>query len=273
MAKVVRVLVAGVPVVSLPTQAWRKKATFKIGGKKPQPPSSKLYESFAPGATKELRKRFVREFQASLEFSQRNMKVEAEDFGEVLPDQPIRAFEGQIGLDEGEMAGLAQGFAEACEGFDLAIILGGNHAGGFLLYALPGKVARFDEHSDSCETPDTCNPGVARNSYVCAAIRNGLKSADEIVGVGVRQGKSPYEIASRAEGCSVFDVDVDVFAQKYGIKSAYGKGALSPDALVGAIRANKPKAMGFFEMVEGDEKAFELIVQLSIEAAIAIVKK
>ncbi len=273
MKKTIRVLVAGVPTCGLETQAWRKNATFKVRGKKPEVPTSKLFESFKPGATNRLRKRVVAALKESGELLRRDITAEVDDLGEIIPEEFARQFQGEYGLKEEDLVALAKQFAEQCKDYDLAVLLGGDHAGGLLLYAIEGKLARFDEHSDSCATPLACPSGVMRNNYVCTAIRAELKKAEEIKGVGVRQGEAPYEVALFAKDCSILDFDLDVLAQKYGVKSRYSKGNLSPDALVGAIRMNSPKAIGIFEFVDGDEVARELVEKLAIEAAIAACKK
>ncbi len=275
MKKTINVLIVGIPTAGLETQAWRRLATFKIRGKKPKVSTSKLFESFKRGATNQLRKRVAKAIEESGELLRRDITAHVEDAEEIIPEQFSKRFEGKYGLDETEMLGLAEEFVGLCEGKDLVILLGGDHTGGLLLYALDGKVARFDEHSDSCDTPLTCPPGVLRNNYVCTAIRLGLKTAGEIQGVGVREGTQTYELVSHASNADIFDIDLDVIAPKYGITTRHSKGNLSPDTLVGAIRANHPKAIGFFEAClddeasgKSDEKAIQLIETLAIEAAI-----
>ncbi|MFA6049170.1 MAG: hypothetical protein WC792_04495 [Candidatus Micrarchaeia archaeon] len=284
MKKTINVLVVGVPTAGLEVQAWRRLATFKIQKKKPKVSTSKLFESFKRGSTNQLRKRVAKAIEESGELLRRDITAHVEDAGEIIPEQFAKRFEGKYGLDENDMLGLSEEFAALCEGKDLVVLLGGDHAGGLLLYALEGNVARFDEHSDSCATPLTCSPGVLRNNYVCTAIRLGLKTEKEIQGVGVREGEQTYELASHATNADIFDIDLDVIAPKYGIATRHSKGNLSPDALVGAIRANCPRVVGFFEAVpehdasgadtgKVDEKTQTLIEQLAIEAAINCKKR
>ncbi len=266
-------MVAGVPTAGLPAQGWRHKVTFKVRGKTPEAPADKLFEAFVPGETNRLRRRVVRALKESGELSVRGVSVEVDDLGEIIPEGlASRNFQGSFGLGESEMVEAAKQFAEESKGYDLSILVGGDHAGALLLYGFEGRVARFDEHSDSCDSPDTCPKPVMRNNYVCAAIRVGLKSAGEILGVGIREGKGPYETVPHAKDCSVLDIDLDVLAQKHGVKTRYSKGNLSPDDLVGAVRANAPRAIGFFEAVEGDEAALALVEKLAVEAAIACAK-
>ncbi len=272
MRKVVNVIVAGVPTAARDVQEWRSKATFKIGGRKPTTPVSKLFQSFSPGVTDELRERVVRGLSESGALARRDITASVEDAGEFLLEGPYR-FNGSVGLDESEMTGLCREFAAECSGRDLVVLVGGDHAGGLLLYGFEGKVARFDEHSDACATPATCQAGVTRNNYVCVAIRAGLKLQGEITCVGVREGESPCETVRSASGAGVLDIDLDVLTEKHGIKTRYGKGNLSPDDLIHAVRLNKPRAIGFFEATPGDEKAIALVEKLVVEAAIARARK
>ncbi|MBI5176603.1 hypothetical protein HY995_00785 [Candidatus Micrarchaeota archaeon] len=273
MRKQVSVFLAGVPSVAIPTQEWRKRQTFRIAGRKPKVPSDKLFESFAGNETGWLRGRVKAALEGSVALLRRDISAIVTDGGEFHYDAP-RKFEGSSGLDEGEMAALAREFSQAASASDLAILLGGDHAGGILLYALPGKVARFDEHSDCCANPLACPRGeIARNNYVCAAVRNGFKKPEEIEGVGIREGAAFHPFVQRASGARVLDIDLDVLAEKFGIETEYGKGKLSPDDLVSAIRTNSPAAIGIFEAAKGDAKAAELVERLCVEAVAAVAKK
>ncbi len=188
----ISVKIAGVPSVGSPIQEWRKRSTFKVKGRKPDVPASKEFEAFVAGTTTWIRKRAANGIQESPEISRRDISVRVEDIGEFMLEDATR-YEGRVGFDEIELLALTREFASACADADVVILLGGDHAGGMLLYGLPGNVARFDEHSDGCDSPSTCPAGeVARNNYVCAVIRNNLKQPQEIVGVGVREGKSSH---------------------------------------------------------------------------------
>lgn len=272
MEKILKVLVAGIPISAQPIQEWRKNSTFKVAGKAPKVRKRLLAEEFVPGTTRWLRKPIVKALKDSALLFQRDFKTEVTDLGELtIPDMDDT--EGK-GIPETQLVQLAKDFAIRAQGFDLTILLGGDHTGGLLLYGFVGKVARYDEHSDACMTPDTCPSGsVERNNYVCAAIRNGLKIESTVLGVGVREGDAPYQITTHAQGASVMDIDVDVIAQKFGIKSDYSKGTLSPDDLVGAVRKSQPLVLGLFEMVEPDKLALKLAVELCEEAAVAATKR
>ncbi len=74
---------------------------------------------------------------------------------------------------------------------------------------------------------------------------------------------------THAHEADILDIDVDVLAEKHGVKTRYSHGTLSPDDLVGAVRRNKPRAIGVFEMEQGDEKAAALVEKLCVEAVIA----
>ncbi len=255
MKKTVRLLLFGVPTVGLDTQAWRSKATFKVAGKKPKVDLSKKFESFKPGLTNALRKRVVKSLNNSVELLRRDITAEVDDGGELYYNAP-RKFEGDTGLDEDEMMFLCEALRGSIANYDAVMIIGGDHAGGMILYALDGKVCRFDQHSDSCAKPLECPAGeVSRNTYVCAAIRRRLKKAADIVGVGVREGESAYPIEAVCSDAKIIDIDLDVIAPKYGIKTDYNKGVLSPDILVGAVRKCSPFGLGVFEVIDGDENA------------------
>ena len=246
--------------------------TFKVRGKVPQASLSNRFEAFVPGTTDWLREKVALRLQESVELLQRNVSVGVEDAGEFFFPSPQR-FVGKTGFAEEEMLSLAREFAEKAKGFDLVLLLGGDHAGGLLLYSLPGAVARFDQHSDACATPQKCGNEVSRNNYVCAAVRSGLKREGEIIGVGVREGQACYPLAAHAKNCSVFDIDLDVLSPQYGVQTEYNKGKLSPQDIVGAIRSNRPKAIGIFEVVKGDGKAAEVAATFAVEAAIAAAKR
>ena len=231
---------------------------------------SELVQTFREGCTGWLRRPVIRALSKSTRLPDRGIVCKVVDAGEFSFGLPPDAG----GLPEEGMLKLAREFSEKARGFDLVLLLGGDHSGGLLLYGLPGTVCRYDEHSDSCTSPQTCGDGlVRRNDYVCAAIRGGLKDPTQIYGVGVRAGQSPYQIKPFADTCSIMDVDVDVLSQSWKIKSDYDKGTLSPDDLVGAIRRNAPAALGFFEAIEGDGLAAELACRLSLEAAAAAGKR
>ena len=269
MKKTIKVLVAGVPSVGREMQEWRKKMTFKVSGRKPQAPADKRFEAFELGLTNWIRKKTIKSLQNSVELLRRDIIADVQDAGEIiLPDAPAK-YEGKVGFDEESMVALSKEFARVCKDYDVVILLGGDHAGGMLLYALEGKVARFDQHSDACETPQTCsNEEVARNTYVCAAIR-ALKKEEDIYGIGIREGKTPYQRVEGVVDVPIFDIDLDVLAEKYAIKTAYNKGKLSPDDLVAAVRKNKPRAIGIFEIVKDDAKAALLVEKLCEETVIA----
>ncbi|OIO25740.1 hypothetical protein AUJ14_03405 [Candidatus Micrarchaeota archaeon CG1_02_55_22] len=273
MKKTVRLAIVGIPVISRPTQAWRERATFKIRGKKPKVSKDKLFECFSPKATDWLRHELVSSLKESPALLQRDIVVEVTDLGEVMLE-PEETFEGHFGLHEKGLVELAHEFAGACSDFDAVFAVGGDHAGGLVFYGLPGRVARFDQHSDACSTPDTCGDDeVTRNNYVCASIRNGIKAADEIVGLGVREGEAPYKIEPSTNNADLIDVDIDVFDEKHGFTAEYNKGRLSPDDVIGAIRKCKPRAVGFFESAKGDVRAAELAVQLAEELVAAAARR
>lgn len=268
--KKIRVLIAGVPSVGLPTQEWRSRMTFKVKGKVPQASLSNRFEAFVPGTTDWLREKIALRLQESVELLQRNIVADVEDAGEFFFQSPQK-FVGKTGFKEEEMLELSKEFSQAARDFDLVLLVGGDHAGGVLLYALEGSVARFDQHSDACATPAACGSEVSRNNYVCAAVRS-LKKENEIVGVGVREGEACYPLAAHAKNCSIFDIDLDVLAPQHGVETEYNKGKLSTQDLVGAIRSNRPSAIGIFEVVKGDRKAAEIIGMLAVEAIIAAAK-
>lgn len=271
MRKTIRFAIAGCPVVAIPVQKWRERQTFKVAGKKPVAGKDKRFEAFVPGATNWLRKRIADSLRESPELLKRDVVVEVTDLGEAMLE-PEHDFQGAYGLPEDEMAGLAREFAESAKGFDCVMLVGGDHTAGLVLYGLPGRVARFDEHSDACAVPLKCgNDEVTRNNFVCCAIRNRLKAEGDIVGIGVREGEASYQIVENVgpQGCDVLDVDIDVFAEKHGFVSDYGKGRLSPDDVVGAIRKARPAALGLFEVIDGDERAAEFAEQLAEELALA----
>ncbi len=271
MDKQLSVLVAGIPIQGVPVEEWRKRVTFKVAGRTPKTPKSRLAESFVPGCTNWLRKPVVRRLQESGRLAGLGVVVQVQDAGELVGGA-VAGDKG--GVKEDELLELAAEFAQMCKDVDLALLFGGDHTGGLLLYSLGGQVARFDEHSDSCAKPMDCSTGfVQRNNYVCSAIHCGLKKPAEIVGVGVREGESPYPLAPFAKNASVLDVDVDVLADAFGFKTDYSKGRLSPDDLVGAVRSNSPSALGFFEAVAGDPKAVAFACTLAEEAAVAAAKK
>jgi hypothetical protein len=269
MTRELSVMVAGVPTAAVPAQEWRARAHFNIRGREPKLKKWEMMQTFREGCTKWIRKPVIRNLQDSAQLSDMNVVANVVDAGEFLFGLP----KDSTGLPEEEMLGLANDFFEQSKEFDAVILLGGDHSGGLLLYGLPGMVARYDQHSDSCTEPTKCGDGlIKRNDYVCAAIRNGLKTPSEIIGVGVRSGQSPYPIAPFASSCPIMDVDVDVLSLSWGIKSDYDKGTLSPSDLVGAIRRNRPTALGIFETVEGDSKAVELASTLSIETVAAFAR-
>jgi len=273
MKKTVRLAIVGIPVISRPTQAWRERATFKVRGEKPKVSKDKLFECFSPRATDWLRRELVSCLKESPALLQRDIAAEVTDLGEVMLE-PEETFEGRFGLNEEELVGLAHEFATACKGFDAVFAAGGDHAGGLVFYGLPGRVARFDQHSDACGEPLSCGTGeVSRNNYVCAAIRNGLKAAEEITGLGVREGEAPYALEQSVNSADLIDVDIDVFDEKHGFTAEYNKGRLSPDDVVGTIRKCRPRAVGFFEAAKGDFRAAGLAVQLAEELVAAAARR
>ncbi len=276
MKKIVSVLVAGIPINSSPvgfSGTGGKKATKYISN------SKVLEEKYFRNGTDWIRKPLVKSIKTDLELIRRDIEVQITDFQECFVDNQDRV---NSGFDEQSMLENAKEFEQESSKFDLVIVVGGDHTGGIYLYAFDGNVIRFDEHSDSCKNPKECERGfIQRNNYVCSVIRNKLKNENQITGIGIREGEFVYQKGIKNNSFEkvdektnyIFDLDIDVFAQKYNMKSDYSKGILAPSDFIGFIRKYGPNVMGFFEIKENDKNAYELIYQSSIEAVVQVAKK
>jgi arginase family enzyme len=150
------------------------------------------------------------------------------------------------------LAAYGRRLAKLSRTYDLLLVVGGNHAAALPLYAVPGRVARFDAHTDADE-----NPLLRNTSYVYHAVKEGgLKKPGLVTHYSAEHYsvKRPQEprinLGSPEQALSaeahVVDIDVDALHRKYET-ATYETDAMLVSQFGPVVMRSAPKIVGVFE--------------------------
>jgi len=256
-------------------------------------------EWFEPGATHRLRssvKAHLEEFSPELRKSKLSLVVE--DCGEITRGRE----EMDAAVRKDTFAGISKEVKGLDRKYDLLIVVGGRHTGGYPLYQFPGKVVRVDFHPDT-RALDTLNYA----SYLYHVLHDGLKTPKEIDNYGMEFEPVAYEDETPGSNrikppkgepynlyyektfwtrrrdienarAPTFDIDGDGLHEKYKTTadSWYkSKNGVDAHRLGQAMIASGPRRVGFFEYYEQhpDAKSYERMIKALSKAALMGVAK
>ena len=199
-----------------------------------------LEEFFSLGLTDDLRLKTKRFLESKSK--KERIQVEVKDLTELMGNEEkteSKEFK-LIGISKKCLDELTKEFKRKIKEFDLVIVYGGVHTAAYLLYSLPGKVERFDLHSDNQELEIPFHTSYM--NFVKKDKSQITKHEWTDLFDGIFDEKP--EKKSRAE---IFDIDVDYFSPTRYCKLTQESIEKQVERIKSKIRESRPKVIGIFE--------------------------